>query len=180
MPKEGLPDTVATLALLAPNDEGQLIQIGGGTMKQVPAWFAIIEIALAAWLVLAVVSILLYAPFWLLGGLSKKRRRPAERAMRLWPLAAVLSLAAGVVIVTLARADPITRMGNLTGWSVALFLATVAYVFTTGMSAIALWRAPKESVRTPARRFFEAVVLALLVAAAYLAYWGIIGVRTWA
>jgi hypothetical protein len=59
-----------------------------------------------------------------------------------------------------------------------LVLATVAYVFTTGMSAIALWRAPKEGVRTAARRFFEAVVLALLVAAAYLAYWGIIGLRT--
>jgi CubicO group peptidase (beta-lactamase class C family) len=180
MPKKGLPDPVATLALLAPNDEGRFIQIGGGTMKQVPTWFAIIESALVAWFVLAVVSILLYAPFWLLGGLSKKRRRPAERAMRLWPLAAVLSLAAGIVIVMLARADPITRMGNLTGWSLGFFLATVAFVFTTVVSAIALWRAPKEGVSTATRRFSEAVILALLIAAAYLAYWGIIGLRTWA
>ena len=28
------------------------------------------------------VAILLYAPFWILGGLSKRRRRPAERGMR--------------------------------------------------------------------------------------------------
>jgi len=180
MPKNGLPDPIPTLALLAPNDEGRFIEIAGGTMKQVPAWFAIIEIALAAWFVLAVVSILLYAPFWLLGGLSKKRRRPAERAMRLWPLVAVLSLAAAVVVVMAARADPIARMGNLTGWSVAFFLATVAYVFTTVASALALWRAPREGVRTAARRFSEAVILALLIAAAYLSYWGIIGLRTWA
>jgi CubicO group peptidase (beta-lactamase class C family) len=181
MPKEGLPDPVARVALLAPNDEGRFIQIGGEkTMKRIPAWLAIIEIALAAWFVFAVVSILLYAPLWLLGGLGKKRRRPAERAMRLWPLAAVLSLVAAVVVLMLASADLITRMGNLTGWSVAFFLTTLAYVFTTLVSAVALWRAPKEGVRTAARRFSVAVIVPLLIAAVYLAFWGIIGLRTWA
>jgi CubicO group peptidase (beta-lactamase class C family) len=182
IPNKGLSDPVATVALLAPNDEGRFIQIGEETrtVKHIPAWFAMMEIALVAWFVLAVVAILLYAPLWLLGGLSKKRRRPAERAMRLWPLAAVLSLVAAVVVVMLASADLITRMGNLTGWSVAFFLATVAYAFTTLVSAVALWRAPKEGVRTAARRFSVAVVAALLIAAVYLASWGIIGLRTWA
>jgi hypothetical protein len=37
-----------------------------------------------------------------------------------------------------------------------------------------------EEVRPGVRRFSRIVSLALVIAAAYLAYWGIIGVRTWA
>lgn len=71
-------------------------------------------------------------------------------------------------------------MGNLTGWSVAFFLATVAYGVASLAGAIALWRAPKQEVRRWVRRFSTAVILALLIAAAYLAYWGVLGLRPWA
>jgi hypothetical protein len=46
-------------------------------------------------------------------------------------------------------------------------------------SVIALWRAPAEGVRRGVRFFSMIVTLALLIATAYLAYWGIIGVRSW-
>jgi uncharacterized SAM-binding protein YcdF (DUF218 family) len=51
--------------LLAPNAEGQFIQFGGGmaTVKRIPASLAIAEIVLRAWLVLAFLAILIYAPF---------------------------------------------------------------------------------------------------------------------
>ena len=182
VPKKEAPYPVATVQLLAPNAEGQFIQLGGGTvtMKRVPAWLAVTEIVLTAWFVLAVVSILLYAPFWLLGGISRKRRRPAERWMRLWPLVAVLSLVTIVVIFMLASDDMISRMGHLTVWSAAFFLATVAYGVASLAGAIALWRAPRQEVRRWVRRFSTAVILALLIAAAYLAYWGVLGFRPWA
>ena len=182
IPQKELPNPVATLELLTPNVKGQFIQFGGGTVtiRRIPAWLAFAEIILTAWFVLAVVSILLYAPFWLLGGLSKKRRRPAERWMRLWPLIAVLSLIAIVVVFMLSSDDLISRMGHLTGWSAAFFLATVVYGVASVAGAIALWWAPKQEVRGWVRRFSTAVILALLIAAAYLAYWGVIGLRTWA
>jgi hypothetical protein len=173
---------VSTVELLTPNAEGRFIQIGDGTqtMKRIPAWLAMAELLLTTWFVLAVVSVLVYAPFWLLGGLSKKRRRPAERAMRMWLLLAVLSLAAIVVIFMLSSDDLISRMGNVTGWSAAFFLITVAYGVASVASAVALWRAPKQEVRKSVRKYSMAVTLGLLIAAAYLAYWGIIGLRTWA
>ncbi len=182
VPKKGLPEPVPTAELLAPNAEGVFIQIGGGTqtIKRIPAWLAIAEIVLTAWFVLAVVAVLVYAPFWLLGGLSKKRRRPAERWMRLWPLIAVLSLLAFVAIFILCSNDLISRMGNLTGWSAACFLATVVYGIASLAGAVALCWAPKQEVRSWVRRFSTAVILALLIAAVYLAYWGVIGLRTWA
>jgi len=114
--KKDLPSPVATFELISTNPEGRFVQdsLEGRTMKQVPGWFAIGEILLAAFVLLSVIAILIYAPFWILGGLSRRRRRPAERAMRVWPLIAVLSLIAFVTIFILSSVELIERMGNLT------------------------------------------------------------------
>jgi len=181
IPKKDPPEPVATVALLTPNQEGQFIQAGGmTTMKRIPTLLAIVEIALTAYVVLAIISILIYAPFWILGGLSRRRRRPAERAMRIWPLVAVLSLIAIVAIFILCGDDILSRMGNLTVWSAAFTLATIVFAVAAVLSAIALRWAPVEAVRRGVRRYSVIVTVALLIAAAYLAYWGVIGLRTWA
>jgi len=121
----------------------------------------------------------IYAPFWILGGLSRRRRRPAERAMRVWPLIAVLSLIAFVVIFTLSTDDLIERMGNLTPWSFGLLAMTLVFAIAVLASLISVLRAGGE-VRRGVRRLSIVVTAALVIAAAYLAYWGIIGLRTWA
>jgi len=181
LPKKEATEPVATVELLTPNAEGRFIQAGiMTTMKRIPAWLALGEIAVTVFVVLSIASIVVYAPFWILGGLSKRRRRPAERAMRAWPLLAVLSLAAFVGIFILCSDDLINRLGNQTPWSEALFLTTIAYAVAVAASAIACWRTPAEAVRRRVRRFSLIVTVALLIAAVYLAYWGIIGLRTWA
>lgn len=173
-------DPVATLELLTPNAEGRFIQDGmQTTMKKIPAWFAILEIVLTIFVLLSIVSILIYAPFWLLGGLSAHRRRPAERGMRLWPLIAVLSLIAFVAIFIASSNDLIQRLGNRTIWSEALFVASIVFGLATLVSAFSWWRAPADKVRRSVRAYSRLVILALLIAAFYLAYWDIIGLRTW-
>jgi hypothetical protein len=72
-------------------------------MRRIPAWFAIGEILVAGFVVLSIFSIVLYAPLWMIGGLVRSRRRPAERAMRWWQLIAVLSLVAFVLIFIVQR-----------------------------------------------------------------------------
>jgi CubicO group peptidase (beta-lactamase class C family) len=182
LPKKDPPPPVATIELLSPNNEGRFVQVGWGTatMKRTPSWLAILEILLTAWFALAVISVLLYAPFWLLGGISKQRRRPAERAIRFWPLIAVLSLIAIVVIFMLSGDDLITRMGNLTPWSVAFFLATLVYGLASLAGVVAWWLSSKARVRKVVLWFSFAVIVPLFIAAVYLAYWGMIGMRTWA
>jgi CubicO group peptidase (beta-lactamase class C family) len=180
VPKKDAPEPVATLALLQPKPEGRFIQAGAGTtMKQIGMWQAMSEIVLTVFVVLALVSVVIYAPFWILAGLMKGRRRPVERGMRIWPLVAVLSLIAAVVIVMLCSADFIARMGNMTGWSVGFLLATILFAAAAVLSAVALWRAPEQGVRLAVRRYSAMVTAALLIATLYLAYWGIIGLRTW-
>jgi CubicO group peptidase (beta-lactamase class C family) len=180
VPEKESPSPVATASLLSPKTEGQFIQISTGqvTIKRIPGWLAILQIALTAFVLLAMVSVLLYAPFWMLGGLSRKRRRPNERAVRWWPLMAVLSLCAIVLIVIVSNPDAIERFGNLTVWSGGIFVLTILFALTSVGSAIAVWRS--HEVRKWVCRYSTAVALALLIATAYLGYWGVIGLRLWA
>lgn len=181
VPKDDLPFPVATDELLTPNSEGRFIQAGiQTTMKKIHAWLAIAEILCVLYVLLSILAIIIYAPFWILGGLIRSRRRPAERAIRWWPLLAVLSLVAFVVIFILSSNDLIERLGNFTAWSAALWALTLLFAVASLVSClVALWGS-HAGVRPGVRRFSRIVSIALLITAIYLAYWGIIGVRTWA
>ncbi|HLZ52176.1 MAG TPA: hypothetical protein VKP61_15625 [Candidatus Acidoferrum sp.] len=57
---------------------------------------------------------------------------------------------------------------------------TLLFALAAMASFFVALRRPEEGVRRGVRRFSLIVSFALVIAAAYLAYWGIIGVRTWA
>ncbi|MBA2369357.1 MAG: beta-lactamase family protein [Candidatus Protochlamydia sp.] len=175
-------EPVPTVALLKPNVEGQFIQSGLGmsTLKRIPTWLAIYEITTLGFVGLSLLSVLLYAPFWIFSGLNKKWRRPAERSMRIWPLIATLSLMVMTLISLLSIEDFISRLGNPTGWSFSFFLATIIFAAASLASAIALWRTPKQELRPVIRFYTFTVTVALVTTSLYLAYWGIIGLQTWA
>jgi CubicO group peptidase (beta-lactamase class C family) len=177
-PDKGPVEPVATVALLAPNSDGRFIFIGT-TYKRIPTWLALSRIALTIWFLLAFVSILLYAPFWIIGGFFKRRRRPAERMMRLWPLIAVLSLLAFIGFIILSGSDAIARLGNLTLYSFGLTITTLLFAAASLAGAVTLWQARKQEIRASVRWYSIAVTAALLVAVVYLAYFGVIGIRTW-
>ena len=178
--KKDPPDPVATFELLTPNNEGRFVQAGVETvMKRIPTWLAITEIVIVAFVLISMISILLYAPFWILGGLSRRRRRPAERRIRVLPLVAVLSLLAFVCIIILCGDELLERLGNRTVWSQALYLVTIVFAAAALGSALSLLGSSAEGVRRGVRRFSIIVTVALLIATAYLTYWGIIGLRTW-
>lgn len=181
VPKKDPPEPIATFVLLTPNQDGRFVQAGtGAVMKRIPAGFALTKILATAFVVLSMLAIVIYAPFWILGGLSKRRRRPAERWMRLWPLIAVLSLVAMVAVIIVSGDDLIERLGNLTIWSAAVFVTTSLFALASVISIFTVWSSPVEGVRPGVRRFSLIVSVALLIATAYLAYYGIIGLRTWA
>jgi hypothetical protein len=155
------------------------LQIQGTTLKRIPAWTALTEITVAVFVLLSIVSILLYAPFWMVGGISKKRRRPVERPLRLWPLVAVVCMISVVVILILGNDDLISRLGNLTWSSAALCALTVAFAGSSLASAYAVWTARRGLVRQGIYSYSLLVTLALLIATAYFAYWHMIALRTW-
>ncbi len=66
-PKKSPHDPVATAKLLEPNKEGRFIQIGEGmvTIKKIPIWMVILQIGAIAFISLSIISLFLYAPFWI-------------------------------------------------------------------------------------------------------------------
>jgi len=90
----------------------------------------------------------------------------------------VLSLCAIVLVVIVSNPDAIERFGNLTIWSGGIFVLTILFAVTSIGSTLAVWRA--HEVRKWVWRYGAVVALALLIATAYLAYWGVIGLRLWA
>ena len=181
--QEGCAHSVPSLELLSPMPEGRFIQTATmSTFKKLPTWLALAEILIMLYVLLAVIAILIYAPFWILGGLSRRRRRPAERLIRLFPLLAVLSLLGFIAIFIVCSDDLIARMGNRTFWSVALEFTTLAFVISVFFERYRLVaRSSRGRCSRPGvRRFSRLVTIALLICAAYLGYWGIINLRTWA
>lgn len=188
IPMNESQDPEPTLKLLTPDTEGQFIQISLGlrnaaslhvTMKRIPTWLAIFEIVTFGFVLLSLMSTLVYVPFWILQGLNKKHRCLAELSMQLWPLIAVLSLLSIVVICMLSNDVAISRLGNLTVWSFSLFFVTIVFAAASVASAITLWCTPKDEVRSTIRIYSVMITIALVISTAYLAYWGIIGLRTW-
>ncbi len=179
VPLAGRPEPIATVALLAPRPEGRFIQMTE-TWKQIPSWLAWVQILLIVWFGLALMAIFLYAPFWVLGGLAKRLRRPAERAIRLWPLIAAVSLLTMFVTFTFAARDAIARLGNFTGWSAAVFATTLLFGIAAAASLISLLLARRSQIRRYVYWGSVAVIIPLVIVAAYLAYWGVIGIRLWA
>jgi len=181
VPEKGSPAPIAGLILLGPNGEGTFIQLGesGETWKRIPTWLAMTQIALSTYVYLAMVSILVYAPFWILGGLVQQRQRPAERGMRVWPLLAVLCFIGTRVTLARASTDIFGRLDHLTVWSFSVFLLSVAFGMACLAATIACWRAPRQETRPGVRIYSTFVSVALLIATTYVAYWEVIGLCTW-
>ncbi len=182
IPEGEFPDPIPSVALLQPNEEGRFIQIGIGIpqmMKNIPAWYAISEIGLILFVCLSILSVLLYAPIWLLSALRRTHRFPAEHALRIWPLVAAFTLIVMGILIISSSTNFIARFGQLTSWSLALFLDTLIFAIASLTSVISLWRVPSEGVRHGMRVYSMIVTLALMIATTYFAYWGIIGLRSW-
>ncbi|MBS0393943.1 MAG: beta-lactamase family protein [Proteobacteria bacterium] len=172
-------DPIASAVLIPPNAEGRFIGFGMSTIRQVSTGAAWLQLALTAVVALSLLSVAAYAPFWLIGGLVPRRRRPAERWMRAWPLVAVLSLVGFVAIFQRSADDLIERFGSPTGWAYALTATTVLFAVAALAAAWAAFRPAGPGVRPAVRRHAQFVAFGLVVATLYLAAYGVIGLRTW-
>lgn len=180
VPPSGPAEPIATDILLRPVAGLPYIQIGmGDTWRRISGWEAWSEILAIVWFLAACLAVILYAPFWMLIGPLMGRRHPAERALRLWPLIAVVCLVLSVFLFLGASSEAIARLGTPTRWSVSLCIMTLAFGIAAFVSLIALVRTRGRQVRSGVRWFSIALITPIVIAAIYLAYWGVIGIHTW-
>ena len=88
-----------------------------------------------------------------------------------------IAFAADIGISILSGEDAIERLGNPTIWSVGLWLTLMVFAIASIAALVSVWRA--RGARRFVYAYSAAVSLALVIAAAYMAYWGMIGRPTW-
>jgi CubicO group peptidase (beta-lactamase class C family) len=172
-------DPLATVAFV--EEEGAWTMQGMSNYRQVPAWLVWGQTAIVILCLLLMLSAVLFALVWVPRKLFGYLRGVGHLSVRILPLAAVLCLLAAFGLVVLAaRNDPLGRMGNFTPWSLGFCLVTWLFALTTVAGLVQAFRARRWPMNRWVLGHAWLVSLANAIVLAYLAWWGIIGLRTWA
>lgn len=175
---------VPALALISDRRDGRFIQARGATWAMISAWEAYGEIGGVALIALLLATAVLYALYWLPARMLH-RLRPLAGArlylsVRALPLLAILLVAAAFGIIALAGDMPFARLGAVTAWSLSIFVLTILFAVTSLAALAQAWRGRHWPIRRGVLLHSLLVAAACVALAIYLAYWGMIGFRTWA
>ena len=166
-----------TIAMIPDAEEGIVIQGMSSTFRRIPTAQAILQIVLPILVLLLMASSVLFAVVWIPRKIFGRMREVPRLRVRAIPLIAVLSLAAFVFLM-LYGTDNIMLLGRVTWLSLTIFALTLLFALASLWGLILAVREWKRLRRSVAIHSLL-VAVACTVTALYLAYWGIIGLRTW-
>jgi hypothetical protein len=98
---------------------------------------------------------------------------------RVWPLLSSLCFLGAAALFVLGLGDPFLRLGHPTPWSVGYVVLSLAFAATAAIGAAVAARAPIAAQNRWAAWHARLVAAAAVLVAGYLAYFGLIGLRTW-
>jgi len=171
--------SAATFALL-PDDDGQtLIQTPIGTYKKVSEFRVWGQLAAIIILILVIASRGLHPLVPLALKLFGKSYNAGPRSIRRLPVISILLLAAIPVLFLISRGD-IWALGKPTWISISILLASIAFPLASAASLYALFRERAAAMNRLVYWHYVLVAFAVAVIAAYMAYWGLLGLCLWA
>jgi CubicO group peptidase (beta-lactamase class C family) len=178
-------DPVPTLALIHDSADGRPLAIEAmgylvpTSLHRVWAPVVWLELVTAGLFALGLISTLLFALVWVVRLVLRRLRGVRRLRVRVWPLVAALAVAAFALGVALGMRDPFPRLGHAGPYSVTVLLATLVFPVASVGGLVTAWRAPRAEVRRGVRYHALVVSAVNTVVAAYLAWFGVIGWRTW-
>ncbi len=162
-------------------DGARLMVVAGQAFRRIPAVLVWATIGIGALCLMMLASTLLYAIWWIPRRFVKRKRLP-DLALRVWPLAAALSLGGIAALLKFAswtNLSAIVALGTPTGYSVALFALSLVFPAAALASLIAALRRPPDYVSVKQRAYSLLCAVSACVIAAYLGYFGLLGAPTW-
>jgi CubicO group peptidase (beta-lactamase class C family) len=180
-----LEKKVVTAVALMDTPDGHLFTGSELTFVKIGSVQVWAQIVLTVLVGVALVSVPLFALVWGVRWMFRSMRAVPMLHVRVLPLCAWLSGVGGLLLVPnllLPQEDVIRRFGRMTAWSVALAAASWAFAAFSVASLVAALRAWKrrKTMNPFAYHHSLAVAVLFVVAAAYFAWWGVIGYRGWA
>jgi len=169
----------ASLALLD-TPEGRVIQDGDLNLVAVPGWRVFSELALAAASLVLLLTAPLFALVWLPRRLLGRMAAVRHLDARVWPLVSSLCFFAAAAVFALGLDDPFRRLGHPTAWSIGYAALSLAFAATAAIGAVVAARAPIATQNRWAAWHSRLVAAAAVLVSGYLAFFGLVGLRTWA
>jgi hypothetical protein len=168
-PANGRPAAIERMGYLLPT-----------SYRRVWTPIALAELALSALFLLALAVTLIFALVWVPRWLFRRLAAVPRLRIRVWPLLAALAVVAFVGVAVLSSENAIPRLGNPTPWAITLFVATLVFPVSSVAGLVAALRTPPGEVRRGIRILTLATSLIFVVVAIYLAWFGMVGWRSWA
>ena len=175
------PETEATLAFGADDEGRTMLFTRRDTYRRAAPWRVPLHRAFVVGSLLLIASTVVYGIFW--APLALYRRFRGQRgvgpglALRLLPLLGALSLLGGGF--GLSRLS-LAEIGQANPGTVAFFLGTILFALLSVSSLVAVVASARRSIGRLLRAYAGMVTLASVAFAAYLSWWGVIGLRLWA
>jgi len=172
---------VATRFLVVDDDDdGNLIQQQalGSSKRKISALRLFSQFAIALVTLLLMLSSVLFALVWMPLKAFGRLKAVHPRTM-LAPLLATLCLVVAFILPLMLSSDLIQDLGSLTGWSLTVYIGSLAFVAATAFSLYTVYRSRSIEMSGIARCHAVFVSLACAVALAYVWTHGLIGLRTW-
>jgi CubicO group peptidase (beta-lactamase class C family) len=182
----GEDEPVATAVFFEDDEGGRVLEGVGGLVRRrfrpVPTWRVWAEGSAAVVCLVLMCSAVLFALVWVPRRLLGKLRGAGPLSVRFLPLVAVLCLIGVFLLPGLPgeAARFIEHFGKPTPRSIGLCVLTWLFALSAVAGLIQSLRGPRLGVRRAVWVHALLVSAANVLVAAYLAYWGVIGLRTWA
>ena len=158
---------------------GPVVHVGNLVLKPAPALLIYGQLAMAGLWGLVIATSLLYFPVWGVRRLRKKILAGATIGIRLWPLLASVSVVGTVILFSAAMADPFVRLGAPSVFSVTIMLLTILFAFFAALGVTVAVEARAVPMNRWNYWYSTASSCVHLAVAAYLLWFGIIGLMTW-
>ena len=172
-------EPLATLALVPSSPDGPLWQTDRTAFRPISPVTVWVQYGLGAAWVLLMASAVLFALIWIPRKLLGKLRDSSCLSIRVVPLLSLACLVGAVALFAVSGDDPLQRFGKPTVWSLGFCVLTWGFALTAVLGLVLTLRARGSGVHPGVYVQAVAVSLANFVIAAYLAYWGVIGYRSW-
>lgn len=172
-------DSDATVAMI--ELEGDLFLFNalptGGYFRRIPAAWVWFQRVILMFVLAMICSSILFALVWLPRKVLGYLRETSHLSVRILPLLAGLTIVTAFLIATII---PIDRLGLLNIWSAGICVLTWLFAVLTVAGLIQVLRARNWNVNACVWFHSLFTSIANAIALAYLSYWSVIGMRTWA
>ncbi len=159
---------------------GGVVHAGTAVLKPASAPLVYGQFAVAALWVLSIGTSLIYFLVWSVRRLRRKIASGATIRVRVWPLLAGLSVVAAVAAFITGGRDPFARLGSPTFFSLAITLSTIAFMLFSVLGVYTSFKERNTAMNRVNYWYSTAMSSIHLVVAAYLLWFGVVGMRTWA